>query len=118
MTELVAVLSTGKGTWSEVAKIINAHEWDKVFLITDQFGSTTFKKKENMEFIILSQEESIETMTDKLQKFFKEKIKGAEVALNMVSGSGKEHMAVLSALLKSGVGIRLITYSATEIKEI
>lgn len=118
MTDLVALLSTGKGTWAEVGKLIKGHEWDKVFLITNEFGSTTFQKKENMEFIIINPVESIELLIEHIQKQLKEKISGTEVALNLSSGTGKEHMAVLSSLLKLGLGIRLITFTANGIKEL
>jgi len=118
MTELIALLSTGKGTWTEVVKLLNSQEWEKVFLVTDQFGSSNFKKKENTEFIIINPNESIELIIDHIQKQLKDKINGTEVALNLASGTGKEHMAVLSALLKLGLGIRLVTYSINRIKEI
>jgi hypothetical protein len=48
----------------------------------------------------------------------KDKIKGTEVALNLVSGTGKEHMAILAALLKLGVGIRLVALTKEGFKEI
>ena len=41
-----------------------------------------------------------------------------EVGLNIVSGSGKEHMAVLSAVMKLGVGYRLVAATANGIEEI
>jgi hypothetical protein len=118
MTELVALLSIGKGTWGEVAKVIKAEEWDQVFLVTNEFGRDTFTKTDNMEFIVVNSNESIELLISHIQEALKEKIKGTEVALNMASGTGKEHMAVLSALLKLGVGIRLVTYSVSGLKEI
>lgn len=118
MTELVALLSTGKGTWSEVAKLISGHEWEKIVLITDEFGSNTFKKKENIELIIVNPDESIELLIDKMHRELREKIIGTEVAVNFTSGTGKEHMALLSALLKLGLGIRLVTFTANGIKEI
>ena len=118
MTELVALISTGKGTWTGVAKLIKNQDWDKIFLITNEFGSNTFNKKENMEFIVINPNESIELLIDKIQKELKEKIQGTEIALNLTSGTGKEHMAVLSALLKLGFGIRLVTYTINGIKEL
>jgi len=36
----------------------------------------------------------------------------------MTSGSGKEHMALLSALLKLGLGIRLVSFTNNGIKEL
>ena len=48
----------------------------------------------------------------------KEKISGIEVGLNIVSGSGKEHMALISALLKLGIGIRLVALTSNGVKEV
>ena len=55
---------------------------------------------------------------DTLRAQLKEKINDIEVALNMISGSGKLHMATLSALLKLGLGIRLIALTKQGVKEI
>jgi len=118
MTDLVALLSTGKGTWTEVAKLMNNQDWDNIFLITNEFGQKTFNKKENMEFIVVNPNLSIEILIEKIKSQLENKIQGTEVALNMISGSGKEHMALLSALLKLGLGIRLVSFTNNRIKEI
>ena len=41
-----------------------------------------------------------------------------DMAINFISGSGKEHMALLSALLKIGAGVRLVNPGESEVKEI
>ena len=46
------------------------------------------------------------------------KMKGTDVAVNMVSGSGKEHMALLSALLGLGMGLRFVAATKDGIKEL
>ena len=71
-----------------------------------------------MEFIVVNSKLSIELLIDKIKSQLEGKIKGTEVALNLASGSGKEHMALLSALLKLGVGIRLVSFTNNGIKEI
>ena len=38
MTELIAFLSTGKGTWANVSGLIKGESWDKVYLLTNDFG--------------------------------------------------------------------------------
>ena len=53
-----------------------------------------------------------------ISKQLKNKIKDMEIALNLVSGSGKEHMAVLSAIMKLGLGFRLIAATKEGIVEI
>ena len=45
-------------------------------------------------------------------------INGMEVALNFVSGRGKEHMALVSAVLKLGLGVRFIALKPGGIEEI
>ena len=45
-------------------------------------------------------------MRDEISKKIKGKIKGTEVALSIASGDGKEHMALISALINFPVGIR------------
>ncbi len=117
MTELVALLSTGKGTWSEVVKLISNNDWEKIYLITNDFGRDSFKKTDNIEFVVIDPSKGVDALIASIMSQLKGKIKGTEVALNMISGSGKEHMAALSSLLKLGLGIRLVVYDGA-IKEI
>jgi hypothetical protein len=117
MTELIVMISSGSGTWSEAAKVINSHNWEKVFIITNDFGARTFNRKENFEFVVINPEDSVEAISKKIFDGFNGRL-GMEVALNMSSGSGKEHMALLSAVLKSGAGIRLISVNEKGIIEL
>ena len=48
----------------------------------------------------------------------KDKISDTEVAVNVISGTGKEHMAIISAILKMGLGIRLIALTKDGVEEI
>jgi hypothetical protein len=116
MTDLVACLSTGKGTWLEVSSLINSYNWNKVYLITNNFGKENFKPRENTELILINPESSIEEIKKAIFNELKDKLSG-DVAINFSSGSGKEHMALLSALMQLGTGLRLITFDK-EIKEI
>jgi|SRR3989344_448764 len=103
--ELVALLSTGKGTWGQVSGLIKQGEWDNIILIGNDFAKkfTTDKKHE---FIEVKDDILVEMKQSFLEKL-KNKIKGTEVALSIASGNGKEHMALISALLSIPVGIRL-----------
>ena len=68
-----------------------------------------------MELIVINPDDPIKKIISKIKDSLN--IIDTEVALNLSSGSGKEHMALLSAILKSGLGIRLITYE-TELTEL
>lgn len=117
MTSLIACLSTGKGTWGHVSRIIEDEKWDKVFLITNEFGKENFQQTKNTELIIIDSNKGLKEVQQDIINQLKDKIEG-EVALNIVSGTGKEHMALLSALLKLGLGIRLIALTKDGVEEI
>jgi len=104
MVELVALLSTGKGTWSQVAGLLNYGDWDKIILIGNEFAKKFSTNKEH-EFIEIKTHRLTE-LKEELEKKLKGKIKGTEVALSIASGDGKEHMALISALLSLPVGVR------------
>ena len=117
MSELVAVVSSGKGTWVHVSQMIEKGDWGKVLLITNKFGAEKFAKPENAECIVINPEQSLSEITKQLRAAFKEKLNGMEVALNIISGNGKEHTAVLSALMSVGVGFRLFALTKDGIQE-
>lgn len=106
MTELVALLSTGEGSWAQVAGIIKHGEWDNIILIGDEFAKK-FQIDTNTphEFIEIKSRRLVE-LRDELREKLNGKIRGTEVALSIASGDGKEHMALISALLSIPVGVR------------
>jgi len=48
MTELIACLSSGKGSWSYILRMLKEESWDNVFLITNSFGKENFKAEGNV----------------------------------------------------------------------
>lgn len=103
--ELIALLSKGEGTWAQVSGLIKFGEWDKVILLGDDFAKQ-FKHENKFEFIKIDMNKNIKDLRDDFAKNLKGKISGTEVALSIASGDGKEHMALISALLNLPVGIR------------
>ena len=102
--ELIALLSTGKGTWGQVAGLLNYGDWDNVILIGNDFAKK-FSTTVNHEFVEVKSSR-LKELKEELEKKLKGKIKGTEVALSIASGDGKEHMALISALLSLPVGVR------------
>ncbi len=110
MPTLIALLSTGKGTWSEVLKIIRFKPWTKVFLITNKFGEENFKQQgSEIELVVVDFYQDVAQITNEIKNKLQGKISDFEIALNMASGVGKEHMAVLEAVLELGLNFRLIS---------
>ena len=117
MTVLVAFLSTGKGTWGHVARVIDGEQWEKVILITNEYGKENFTAKENVELLAVDSNVGLTELRDEILEILKKKIKG-EFAVNFVSGSGKEHMAFMGAIMKSGIGFRLVALTKDGVQEI
>ena len=61
--------------------------------------------EKDFEFIEITQSRIVDLKEEILNKL-KGKIKGTEVALTIASGEGKEHMALISAILSLPAGIR------------
>ena len=123
MVSLIALLSSGQGTWGQVGNLIKLNNWDKVYLICNEFAYENFKINyfhfsTPPKILKLKFNENNPNQTfQNLAKFFTKDIKDFEVALNFTSGSGIEHMAVLSATLKAGLGIRFVYAQENKLKE-
>lgn len=118
MSTLIACLSTGKGTWGHVSRLINEKEWEKIILITNEFGKENFNKTENTSLVIIDPNQGLKELQEDIQTKLKDLIKDTEVYLNVISGTGKEHMALISSLLKLGLGINLIALTKEGIEEL
>jgi hypothetical protein len=118
MTSLIAIISSGKGTWKTVYQLIEKGKWDKVYIITNKFGEENFSKKENIKFIVIDDNKTYKQIISQIETNLKESLNDIEVALNISSGQGKEHMALLVALLRTGMGIRFVDIVDDKIEEL
>ncbi len=103
--ELIALLSSGKGTWAQVSGLIKYGEWNKIILLGDDFAKQ-FTSQKPFEFIKIDLNKKLKDLKEEFGQKLKGKIDGTEVALSIASGDGKEHMALISALINLPVGIR------------
>ncbi len=116
MTDLIAILSTGKGTWAEVGKLIRAENWENIYLITNDFGAKNFSPGKKAEFIVVNFDAGITEIKSAIIQQLDKKL-GFDTAINIASGTGKEHSALLSAALSLGAGIRLVTVQNDKVVE-
>lgn len=105
--ELVALLSSGKGTWGQVSGLIKQGEWDKIILVGGSFAKD-FKSEKEFEFIQIDQDKKLVELKKEIYEKLKGKINDTEVALSIASGDGKEHMALISAILSLPAGVRFV----------
>ena len=117
MVSLIALVSSGKGTWGQVSSLINNENWDKVYLLCNDFSYQNFEISPSKALKLQFDEKHPEKTFPKLAEFFNKDVKDFEVAVNLSSGTGMEHMAVLSAILKAGLGVRFVYPQGNEVKE-
>lgn len=118
MTTLIACLSTGKGTWGHVSQLIAQQEWEHIFLVTNGFGKEKYTNEKEFTPIVIDNLKTAAELSQDIKTALEGKINDTEVALNLVSGSGNEHMAVLSAVLQLGLGVRLVVAGQEGMREL
>lgn len=118
MTDLVACLSSGEKSWAHVARLVNDADWKNVLLVTNESGKNGFRAERKVEYVVVDFQKPVFELIEDIRNGLKGKLTDLEVALNIVSGTGKEHMAILSALLKLGVGVRLMAVTKEGIREL
>lgn len=116
MVSLVACIGEGQGTLAHVLKLMN-EPWDHVYLVMSQNFIDKFKPEKNASIIPIDTGKTVPELVQQLAREFDGKFFG-DACVNLISGTGKEHMAIIAALLKSGAGIRLVTLTKEGMKEI
>ncbi len=105
--ELVALLSTGEGTWAQISGLMKYGEWDKIIIMGDDFAKG-FKHEKKFDFVKVDLSKKLVDLRDEIKNKLKGKFEEMEVAVSIASGDGKEHMALCSALLGLPMGIRFV----------
>ena len=105
--ELICLLSTGQGTWAQVSGLMKYGEWDKIVILGDDFAKQ-FSHEKKFDFIKIDLNNKLLDLKQEIQKKLKDKFSGMEVSCSIASGNGKEHMALVSALIDLPIGIRFV----------
>lgn len=117
MTDLVVMLTSGKGTWAEVSRLVKQESWSHVYFICTDFGKEKFTCDKPSSFVVVNSFSAPEDIKSSIVSQLKSKL-SLDVGVNMTSGTGNEHMALLSALLELGVGIRLVVAGEASAREV
>jgi len=102
MTDLIVCLASNH--LPHLQRLINEGQWESIFIIASAKHPLAIEK--NAKYIIATPQQPIHEYIEYIVTQLTAKITGFEVALSLVSGSGKEHMALQSALLSLPVGVR------------
>ncbi len=122
MTILICCVSGISAEQAHVKKLVSSQEWEGVICVgfeekNSLFSGLPFIQNKDTQYIQCSSNQMIPDVSQYILDKIKN-IESYEVALNLVSGSGKLHMGLLAAILKTGLGIRLIGISEKGIIEI
>ncbi|HLD06715.1 MAG TPA: hypothetical protein VJC16_04245 [Candidatus Nanoarchaeia archaeon] len=114
MTSLIACL--GADHHPHLRRLIAEQQWEQVYLIAA--APMEFAAEKPLSILVVSPAQPVQEYIAELLSRLQGKIPGFEVALNLVSGSGKEHMGIVAACLKLGLGIRLVAVTREGISEL
>ena len=116
--ELVAFIGKDAENWGQVTALMKRMEYDKAIIIKDK-TSGVFPTNPKTQIVNVDVEKPLIELKEDILKVMRDKLSGDfEVALSIASGNGKEHMAVISALLSVPVGIRLVVFTKEGVKYI
>lgn len=108
--ELVAFLGDDKETWGQVTGLINRGEWSKIILVKSK-SSEEYVSSKDAEIVTVDTSKPLIDLKEDMVKKLRTKFDGFDVHVSIASGTGKEHMALISALLSVPVGIRLVVFT-------
>jgi hypothetical protein len=109
--EFVAFIGKDKENWGQVVALLNHLEYDKAIIIKSK-DAEDFPTNEKCITLSFDTKKSMAELKNEILEKTKTELSGDfEVALSLASGSGKEHMALIGALLSIPVGIRMVAYT-------
>ena len=116
MAHLIATF--GKESQETIYSIIKSGMFDKIYIVCDELNASHYIKphlKDDVKIVLLKldyskpSEELVPELYVMLKKhFLEDKIQDLDIAVNIASGTGKEHSVIISTLMKLGYGIRLV----------
>ncbi|MDD3178082.1 MAG: hypothetical protein PHR26_01045 [Candidatus ainarchaeum sp.] len=110
MKTFLGVLSTGKGTWGQVAHIVDNTDYQEVYLISNEWAQDKFSCSKKVNWIIIDPRKGFSEILGDIEEQFPKNL--TEIDLNIHSGSGKEHSAILAILQKKKIKFNIITINA------
>lgn len=108
--ELVATVGLDKESWGQVTGLMNHGTWDRIVLIKNKLA-LDFPVPEGVEAIFIDTAQPLTEIKAYLVEKLKTMLSEFDACVSIASGTGKEHMALISALLAIPTGIRLVAFT-------
>lgn len=113
---LVLFVGKDKESQGQLTALINRFDAEKIIIVKHP-ETTEFPKNEKCEIVEVDTSKDLLSLKVILKEKLSKSLSGEfEVALSIASGNGKEHMALISALLNIPVGIKLTAFTKNGIE--
>jgi len=114
--ELVILLSEKEENLPQLNGLVQSGEWDKIIILSS--NNKTIPTSKSNETIQINTNQPLLQLREEITSKLKGKIKGLEVSISIASGTGKEHMALISALMNLPVGVKFVVYTSKGVVEL
>jgi hypothetical protein len=108
--ELVAFAGKDRENWGQISALVSRGEWSKVVIVKNK-AVENYENPLDAKVIAINCDKPLVELKKEMMEKLKQELGELEVALSIASGNGKEHMALISALLSLPVGIRLAAFT-------
>lgn len=116
--KLICFQGKDKENWGQLNGVIKNGDWEDIIVIKRK-DVNNFKSDKEIKRISINTEKPLIEIKNELLIILKRELREEfEVALSIASGTGKEHMALISALLSIPLGIRLVAFTKKGIETI
>ncbi len=115
--ELVAFMGDDKENWGQVNGLINRGEWSKIIIVKSK-SSEDYESPKDADIVVVDTSKPLLDLKEDMINKLRKKFEGFDVHVSIASGTGKEHMALISALLSVPVGIRLVVFTKNGVEVI
>lgn len=109
--EFVAFVGKDTENWGQITALMNRIECEKIIFVQDR-DSPDFPINDKCTVIRVDSKVPLVELKEDIKIKLKPLLSGDfEVAVSLASGSGKEHMAFISALVNIPVGIKIAAFT-------
>ncbi len=100
----------------QVYHLINDYDWDRIFVVTTPKLKKELHHAKQVVFIAVDPKKHIAEYVEDIKKHLPDIF--GEMAVNIVNGNGKDHMALLSAIIKKGISFRFYGVTKNGVEEV
>ena len=115
--ELVVFMGDDKENWGQVNGLINRGEWEKIIIVKSK-SSDDYESPKEADIVLVDTSKPLLELKEDIINKLRKKFEGFDAHVSIASGTGKEHMALISALLSIPVGIRLVVFTKNGVEVI